>query len=438
MYKIKQYLCLLLFGFGLTTLINAQSNDLCSGSKNLYLGNIVCDENNLEANPDVLNNCGFNKASVWYKFTTVATGHYVVETSNTTFNDVLTVYAGTCGNFIEKGCTNHDEYGFTGEKLVILLSGNTEYFVMVSGAENTFGRTLGTFCINVRKANTNDMPPPTFGDCSQATEINFDNNGNPSTCIVGTNQHATIADPKPSCSLYAGASTWYKLEAGSTGVLKMEYAPNFSQIITVYSGVCGNMEEIECSMNGESRSGEQLIVHLSNPNESYFIQVSGNFNDIEADYSNASLCNNSDFYVDLKLNSTCPTEYIGLPCDDHNSSTLNDIITTNCECKGTCLFEGDRCDDGDPDTIEDVYDMDCNCIGQCGTQGTSCNDGDSNTINDVFDSNCNCTGTCTLTQADCPLGYALDIASCSCEPSCVFNAPCDDRNVYTGVGFWDE
>lgn len=438
MYKIIQYICLLLVSFCLTSPINAQINDLCSGSKNLNFGTVLCDEKNIEAGPDVPNNCGFNNASVWYTFTTVTTGNYVIEISNATCNDVLTLYLGTCGNLIEIACTNDDQYGFVGERLVVPLSGNTDYYVMVSGADNTFGRTLGTFCVGVRKATTDDIPPPSIGDCSQATAVTFDNSGNPSTCIVGTNQHATLANPKPSCSPYAGPSTWYRLEAGSAGVLKMEYAPNFSQIISVYKGVCGNMEEIECSMNGESSSGEKLIVYLSDPNKLYYIQMSGNFNTIEADYSNTTLCNHSDYYVDMKLSSMCLAEYQGLPCNDNNSSTLNDIITANCECKGTCLLEGDRCDDGDPNTVGEVFDMDCNCVGQCGTQGTACNDSDPNTMNDSFDSNCNCIGTCTLSASSCPLGHILNSATCSCEPSCVINTPCDDNNIYTADGLWDE
>jgi len=362
-----------------------------------------------------------------------------VEITDATFNDVLTLFTGTCGNLVERICTNNDEYGFTGETLFEYLNGNTEYYLMVSGANNAFGRTLGEFCIKVRKANANDNPPPTSGDCTQATEVSFDNAGNPSTCIVGTNLNASKADPKPSCSLYAGASTWYKLEAGTAGVLKLEYAPNFSQIVTVYSGTCDNMEEIECSMNGESRSGEKMIIYLSDPSLLYYVQVSGNFNNIEADYSsNTNLCNNSDYYIDMSISSTCLPEFIGMSCNDNNSSTYNDMISANCECIGTCEFNGNRCDDGDPNTINDVFDIDCNCAGQCPNQGTACDDKDPNTMNDVFDSNCNCAGSCVVPPPTCPLGYIWNSSTCSCDQSCVENAPCDDKNIYTGDGIWDE
>lgn len=439
MYKIKQNLFLFFVSLCLFTPITDQTNDLCNGSKQLTVGTLLCNQNNIKAHPDEPNSCGYHKASVWYKFTTAAAGNYVVEISDANFNDVLTLFSGTCGNLTERTCTNENEYGFNAESLNEPLSGNTEYYIMVSGTHNTFGRTLGEFCIKVRKANANDNPPSAGGDCTQATLVNFDNAGKPSTCIVGTNKNASKADPKPTCSLYAGASTWYKLEAGTSGALKLEYAPNFSQIVTVYSGACGNMEEIECSMNGESRSGEKMIINLSDPSAQYYIQVSGNFDNIEADYSsNANLCNNSDYYLDMSLSSSCLTQYIGTPCDDNNSSTSNDKINANCECKGTCAFIGNKCDDGDPNTTNDLFDMDCNCVGQCGSQGTVCDDGNPNTTNDAFDSNCNCVGNCISPAPTCQLGYVWKTSTCSCEALCVLNAPCDDNNIHTGDGIWDQ
>ena len=439
MYHLKQLFCLLFVSISYAIPATAQLNDLCNSSKQLTLGTLLCKQKNIEAGPDVQNSCGYHNASVWYKFTTISSGNYIIEISDASFNDVLTLFSGTCGNLIERACTNKDEYGFKGEQLIENLSGNTEYHVMVSGADCTFGRTLGQFCLKVRKANQNDNLPTTSGDCSQASQLIFENAGSPSTCILGSTQNASVADPKPSCSLYAGASTWYKLDAGTMGVLKLEVAPNFSQIVTVYSGNCGNMNELLCVMNGESGTGEKTIVNLPDPGLMYYIQVSGNFNSIEADYSsNVNLCDNSDYYIDMSLHPFCLAEYIGTPCDDNNSSTSNDLINANCECVGTCSLAGDRCDDGDPNTLGDVFDMNCNCAGQCAGQGTICDDGNSFTTSDVFDANCNCAGTCLATAPTCSLGYNWNSNSCSCEPSCLINTPCDDENIYTGVGVWDE
>jgi len=437
MLTLKHYGYLIVIKLCFMTPALGQVNDICLDSKMLITNLLFCDESNIKANKDVNTSCGYNNASVWYSFKPTATDDYLIEVLHSSFNDVVTLYSGSCTSLNEISCTNKDKYGFRGEKLNERLYANTQYYIMVSGADCTFGRTLGKFCIRAKKVVNGTIPTDITGECNQASIISFDGGGNPTSCIVGSNLNATKSDPKPSCSIYAGASTWYKLEAGTSGVLKLEVAPNFSQIVSVYSGNCGNMEEIACSQNGE-RKGERMLIHLNDPSELYFVQVSGNFNGVAADYSNINLCNQSDFYIDMSLSSNCLTEYIGTPCDDNNASTMNDVINLNCECKGSCLVEGNKCDDGDANTIGDIFDADCDCIGYCGNQGHACNDGDPNTTNDIFDANCICRGSCGGVATTCPLGYFFNTVSCECEAQCIENAPCDDGNVYTGDGVWDE
>ena len=81
--------------------------------------------------------------------------------------------------------------------------------------------------------------------------------------------------------------------------------------------------------------------------------------------------------------------FIGDPCDDGNSNTLNDSIDDTCECvgeeatiygcmninacnynpianqdnPGICIFIGDPCDDGNSNTVEDIIEGNCECMG---------------------------------------------------------------------------
>ena len=74
--------------------------------------------------------------------------------------------------------------------------------------------------------------------------------------------------------------------------------------------------------------------------------------------------------------------YEGAPCNDNDACTINDMITSDCECEGT--FQ-DSDNDG-------TCDADDECPG--GPEpGTSCNDNDACTINDVITSDCECEGT---------------------------------------------
>ncbi|MCB9297016.1 MAG: T9SS type A sorting domain-containing protein [Lewinellaceae bacterium] len=153
-------------------------------------------------------------------------------------------------------------------------------------------------------------------------------------------------------------------------------------------------------------------------------------------------CDDNDFFTDT---------YPGDTCDDGDNTTINDTIDANCNCVGTptactgigdadddgiCTdvdcndddpnitsFIGQPCDDGDSNTVNDVIGTDCNCAGtinpcigsadndgdgvcaniDCNDNdpsityqpGDACDDGDHTTLNDIIDTDCNCMGTPT-------------------------------------------
>jgi hypothetical protein len=135
--------------------------------------------------------------------------------------------------------------------------------------------------------------------------------------------------------------------------------------------------------------------------------------------------------------------YTGDPCNDNNSSTINDTINSNCDCvgntsesgcmdssacnynagasedNGSCLFTGDPCNDNNSNTIYDEINSNCDCVGttsvsgcldsaacnynsnantydnSCVYPGDECDDGDANTTNDILNNSCDCVGTPT-------------------------------------------
>jgi len=62
---------------------------------------------------------------------------------------------------------------------------------------------------------------------------------------------------------------------------------------------------------------------------------------------------------------------IGDACDDGDPETENDVITADCACLGTVVYDcpvleaniGDECDDDNPATIDDAITEDCICEG---------------------------------------------------------------------------
>ena len=78
-------------------------------------------------------------------------------------------------------------------------------------------------------------------------------------------------------------------------------------------------------------------------------------------------------------------------CDDGDSTTINDVILADCSCAGTlppCFNEG-----GDADGDGVCADMDCDDNDPLiSVEGDLCDDGDSTTINDIILTDCSCAG----------------------------------------------
>ena len=125
------------------------------------------------------------------------------------------------------------------------------------------------------------------------------------------------------------------------------------------------------------------------------------------DSDNDGVCNNQDCQP---YNAAFPATP-GTACNDGNSNTTNDVVTSNgCGCAGTpvdsCAGQG-----GDSDNDGVCNNEDCQPYNAAfpATPGTPCNDGNSNTTNDVVTSNgCGCAGTpvgttCSVTTGNCSI-----------------------------------
>jgi len=366
--------------------------------------------------------CENNKAGVWYRFTVTQAGYYEIKTSNTNFNNTLSLFGG--GNL----CVNEDKFSF-GEHLYRYLTPR-EYHITVSGSQDGVGVTEGEFCVEV-----NTIPSTSIPDNQDKCDANvplIDLNTNPEACVTGSNRYASSANPQPSCSPYTGASVWYKIQMPSSGdKIQINAATHYSEVITIYEGTCGSLTEIACKMNGP-HSSEGLVAGNLVSGDIYYMQVTGNFVTIEAE--NGTTC--SDNYITISTTLDCQA-LCDQPCDDNNPDTINDMWDANCNCIGTCLYNGDTCDDGDDSTEYDTFDGQCNCV-QCEDGqyvGISCNDGNPYTDNDAWDTDCKCIGTCT--QGTCEdgnphtTGETLD-ANCNCTGgTCTVGDPCDDGDSNT-------
>ncbi len=157
---------------------------------------------------------------------------------------------------------------------------------------------------------------------------------------------------------------------------------------------------------------------------------------------------------------------VGMPCDDGNPNTTNDIIDVNCNCTGTTIAI-DSDNDGIPDNADNCpttfnpnqSDVDGDGVGDmcdgCNV-GMPCNDGNPNTTNDIIDVNCNCTGTPIVSDSDndgipdnadnCPATFNPgqedsdgDGTGDACDTvDCIPWSACDDGDPLTVADKWDD
>ncbi len=279
-----------------------ESFDICDKAKSVTLDGTCVEGTNINALFEGgASECVESVHGIWYSFVAPTSGAVTIR-AKTDFNDVLTVFSGTCGNLQQINCTNYDEFGFVGEILPVMdLTPNQTYFVRVSGAVDKFGNTQGNVCLSIAEGAASKTPPAN-DLCSDAIPLNI--NGN---CSAGTNKDATFFGPEPSLNLKSKSSIWYSFEAPEDGEVIIESNADFADVLTVFSGTCGNLTEINSSDFGHS-------LHLTDleAGARYLIQSAGFFSTVEGTVcmkvSSAEaapqndLCNGA---INLQLGESC-------------------------------------------------------------------------------------------------------------------------------------
>lgn len=289
-------------------------SDVCTRAQLLTVNAACTNYNNQNATfeyPTLKPSCADTAmAGLWFKFIAPSNGSVTI-TTQTNFNDIISLYSGTCGVFTEIACTNYNEFGFpdhtlkAGEVLRKTgLTAGTTYYIRISGRANTFGRSEGDLCISVTNAIATNTTPLN-DNCSLATTLTF--NG---ACQNGTIKNATLASGEllSSQNSLSRASAWYKFVAQGTEALITTDA-DFSDVITVFSGT-------SCTALTEKMTtplGNQLKVTGLTNGQTYYVQITGVFATAEGNFC-------------LKVGSV-PTA----PTNDECSNAITVALNTN-EC----------------------------------------------------------------------------------------------------------
>lgn len=325
---------------------NGTLNDLCVNSETVSVGGACVEASNVNAlfEGGAANCVANSDAGIWFDFIAPNSGNVTIQASSD-FNDVLTLFGGNCNSLNDMACTNADEFGFTGETLVVSgLNGGQPYYIRVSGADCTFGAKEGTVCLSIIDDGSLSVPP--VNDvCSGAIALDID-----AVCVAGTNVDATFDGPTPILNNKSRHTIWYSFEAPASGNLTIETGADFADVITVFGGTCGALNEVLGTDFGPTLSVEGLT-----PTQTYFIQIAGAFATVEGNVCmrlttpgtppNNDICTTA---IDLTLGESCrasnndfatftgPLTDLFIPFENFSSSTVGQPNYTRPHQGGTC------------------------------------------------------------------------------------------------------
>jgi hypothetical protein len=253
------------------------AQDLCANAVQLLTGAACKPSDNLSATFEgpVATCVGKSIAGIWYRWQADFSGTAKL-TTEANFNDVVSIFTGSCAAPQAVFCDNRDEHGFTGETTYFPAQSGTEYLIRVSGQDGAFGVPRGELCIKIEQQNA--PAPPANDDCAGAIALTA--NGN---CTIGSNTNATTSPILPSLNLLARADVWYTFTAENLAAgekLEIQSNASFSDIITLYAGGCANLQEV-----AGNHQGGILELPSLNEGQNYWVQIAGNFATIEG-----SLC----------------------------------------------------------------------------------------------------------------------------------------------------
>ncbi len=246
-------------------------NDLCAKALPLTLDSVCIPGNNQTALFDGPQpNCAAdNIGSLWYTFEAPSDGLLRIIT-NSGFNDVVTVFQGACDTSANAltpvNCTNKDEFGFEGEQHYLDIIAGASYFFRISGKDKTFGVPRGDLCMQLDLVDS--LPTTPSNDlCANAfwLEIGGD-------CVASTNVDAGFEGPEPILNTKSKADIWYKFVPTVDTLFSITTEADFSEVLTLYEGTCGNLTEVAGNDYGRKLEVENLTV-----GDTFYVQVSSYF-----------------------------------------------------------------------------------------------------------------------------------------------------------------
>jgi hypothetical protein len=210
--------------------------------------------------------CGGTGPSVWYDFTPDSDGRYAINTQDSAYDTLVTVYTGSRGTLSEVACNdNYMPIGSYQARLRFDAEAGTEYHVAI-----TVGLGLqpiaGFLELTVAPAPT---PPGNddFDAATPMTELPFGEDLDTSEATISSD------DPTPSCSAALESTVWYSITPTTADRISLQVrGDDFAPTVALYAGARGALKEQACSGGTTSSPG---FAFDPRPNTTYHVLVGG-------------------------------------------------------------------------------------------------------------------------------------------------------------------
>ncbi len=221
--------------------------------------------------------CGFGTTAndVWFSFVASATSQSVE--ANAASGAVLELLSGPCTATTALSCVTLTANTARTTLLGGLTAGQTYFLRIYSTTANPMGAAAG-FTLCVTAAPT----APANDECAGALPLPVQFGTTCQTQTVGDNTAATgsVGPPAPTCASYQGGDLWYALTIPVGGTLTVTTdAPTAGSPITdtgmsIYSGTCGNLVEIDCDDDSNPNGFySQIDLTGRTPGEVVYVRV---------------------------------------------------------------------------------------------------------------------------------------------------------------------
>ena len=209
--------------------------------------------------------CSTVAKTVWYRFTAPASGKYIINTYNSSFDTVLAVYTGSSLTSLSTVACVDDTSSSTRARVELTASAGVAYMIQAGG----YNGAGGTLVLDVRQA---PPPPPNdaFANAISVSALPFAN--------TQLNYAATTesGEKKTTCS-DLDKTVWYKFTPPTSGDYVFETTgSDFDTVLTVYSGTSlSSLAQIGCDDDISTTEPQSRVQVTLSAGASYRVQAGG-------------------------------------------------------------------------------------------------------------------------------------------------------------------